>query len=213
MSGPFELGIFARTYSRSGLEELLDAIAADGLHSIQFNFAAMGLPTLPASIDPTLLETLRASLDRHQISIAAVSATFNLIHPDPVRRKEGLDRLPTLARSARALGCDLLTLCTGTLNADDMWRPHPDNQSAAAWGTLNQSLRIALESTADTGVRFGIEPEGGNVVHDAHAARKLLDVFKIPRLGIIMDPANLLDASNLAGQKEILHEAFELLGT
>jgi sugar phosphate isomerase/epimerase len=57
-----------------------------------------------------------------------------------------------------------------------------------------------------------IEPEVGNVVDSAAKARRLLDEMKSPRLKILMDGANLFHVDELPRMREILDEAFELLG-
>ena len=59
---------------------------------------------------------------------------------------------------------------------------------------------------------LGIEPEVSNVVDSAEAARRLLDEVRSPRLGVIMDGANLFARGTLARMGEVLDRAFELLG-
>jgi len=117
--------------------------------------------------------------------------TFNLI--DPTALKMGLSRLPELAKAAHAIGCDLLTLCTGTRHPKDMWAYHPDNQLPDAWHDMIQALRQVSRIAGRYGVRLAIEPETANVVCDAQAAERALlelgedgDVFSI-----ILDAANL----------------------
>ena len=88
------LGIFTKIFVRPTLEGALDAVAAHGLRWMQFNFACAGLPNLPdEQIAPALLDNLRQQLDARGLSVAAVSGTFNMAHPDPRQRREGLRRL------------------------------------------------------------------------------------------------------------------------
>lgn len=206
------LGIFAKTYSRPTLDATLDAVAADGLREVQFNFACCGLPTLPDAIDESLLAGIQHSLNTRGISVAAVSGTFNLIHPDPAPRADGLRRLPVLAAAARALGAPMITLCTGSRDPEDMWKAHPANSEPDAWRDLVTGLAAALDATASSGIAFGIEPELANVVSSARACRRLLDEFKSPRLKVVIDGANLLAAADLDRQDAVFSEAFDLLG-
>src|SRR4030095_4277365 len=97
------LGIFARTFSRPTVSEVLDAVLASGLRIIQFNFSCCGLPTLPEHIDEELLKSLRKELLQREMTVAAVSGTFNLIHPVLEERRRGLQRLAVLAHACRAL--------------------------------------------------------------------------------------------------------------
>lgn len=207
-----QLGIFAKTYSRPTLDATLDAVVGDGLRCIQFNFACCGLPTLPDRLDAAQLAAIRHALGARGIAVAAVSGTFNLIHPDPARRADGLRRLPLLAEAARELGAPMVTLCTGSRDPKDMWKAHPDNATAEAWADLLNGLATALETTASTGIAFGIEPELANVVDSARTCRRLLDEFRTPRLRVVIDGANLLAPADLGCQDAVFAEAFELLG-
>ena len=62
------------------------------------------------------------------------------------------------------------------------------------------------------GVTLGLETEASNIINTAQRARLYLDSFKSPRLKVIMDGANLLSRDTLPRQREIMDEAFELLG-
>ena len=47
------LGIFARTFSRTTVEGVFDAVIEHQLDCVQFNMACAGLPTLPDDIAPS----------------------------------------------------------------------------------------------------------------------------------------------------------------
>jgi sugar phosphate isomerase/epimerase len=206
------LGIFARTFVRSILEATLDAVKAHGLDCVQFNMACAGLPTLPERIEAEVCERIRRELAVREIEMAAVSGTFNMIHPDARQRREGLRRLGILAEACPALGAPVITLCTGTRDPENMWRPHPDNDSPQAWHDVVDSLKAALRLTDGSNITLAIEPEISNVVDSAPKARRLLDEIGSPRLKIVIDGANLFHAGELARMREILDEAFALLG-
>jgi sugar phosphate isomerase/epimerase/pimeloyl-ACP methyl ester carboxylesterase len=206
------LGIFTKTFARPNLASTLDAVAACGLDCVQFNFSCTGLPSLPEKLDPRLVSVAACELARRRLSVAAVSATFNMIHPDSATRREGLRRLGEIASSCAELGAPLVTLCTGTRDAEDMWRPHPQNDSAEAWQDLLVSMEEALKIADRHDVFLGVEPETANVVNTAKKARRLLDEMKSSRLKIVLDAANLFRPGEGARMAEILDEAFALLG-
>ena len=207
-----QLGIFAKTFSRPTFGQTLDAVAGHGLRCIQFNFACVGLPTLPERIEPLVVENIQRDTAARQIHIAAVSGTFNLIHPEVEQRRDGLRRLAVLAAACAGLGAPVITLCTGTRDSADMWRRHADNDSPSAWRDLLTSLDVALTVAEAHDVTLGIEPETANVVDSARKCRRLLDELKSPRLKVVMDAANLLHPGKLHRMPEILDEAFDLLG-
>ena len=208
-----KLGIFAKTFVRPTFEATLDAVAEHGLTEVQFNLSCCGLPTVPETVPAALVRDVRQAFERRGLSMAALSATFNLIHPDPVERASGLSRLDGLTRVAGDLGTRLLTLCTGSRDAANMWRGHPENATQSAWEDLLRSMETALTSAARANVVLGVEPELSNVVDSASRARRLLDHFRSPHLKIVIDPANLFPAGTLPQMTAILSEAFDLLGS
>jgi len=207
-----EIGILAKTFVRDSVEEVFDAVRAQGLACVQFNMTCCGLPPLPDRIEPALARRVRLSAAERGITIAAVSGTFNMIHPDASRREEGLHRLTILASSCREMGVPLITLCTGTRDREDMWRPHPGNDTPKAWDDLKVSMRAALRIADQYDVQLGVEPEVSNVIDSAIKARRLLDEVSSARLRIVMDPSNLFHAGELPRMGQIMDEAFELLG-
>ena len=208
-----QLGIFARTFSRSNFEATFDAAKDYGLACVQFNFTCAGLPTLPERIDPDLARQIRAELQSRSLSMAAISGTCNLIHPQPTQRAQHLHRLKTMIAACRELGTTIVTLCTGTRDMDDMWRPHADNNSPEARRDLVSSLDELLPMAEAHKVILGIEPEPANVIDSAQSARQLLDEMKSPAIKVIFDAANLVAALELSQQRRILSEACDLLGS
>jgi len=206
------LGIFAKTFPHPTLGATLDAVVAHGLRAIQFNFACVGLPPMPDTVAPALLEQIRGECESRRIDITGVSGTFNMAHPDARPRAEGLRRLATLAPATRALGCNFISLCTGTRDPQDMWRAHLENDSPAALYDLRTTMEQALAIANEHDVLLGIEPETGNVIRSALKARQLLDDMKSPRLKIILDPANLFHSGHTERMRETITEAVRLLG-
>ena len=206
------LGIFAKTFVRPTVEAVFDAVASHGLRCVQFNMACAGGEPMPATIDAAIAHRIRAAAASRNIEIAAVSGTFNMIHPDVTQRREGLQRLHTLAAACTAIGTRIITLCTGTRDPQSMWRAHPGNDAPDAWDDLLESMREAIAIADEHDLTLGIEPELSNVVDSAIKARQLLDTLGSPRVKIIIDPANLFPRGSLPRMKEILTEAFGLLG-
>ena len=207
-----QIGIMADTFVRPTLEERLDAIVSYGVHSVQFSLTCVGLPPFPSHIDPGLCDRIHSEMDAHRITMAAVSGTFNMIHPDIQKREDGLRRLAVLASACERLGTSVITLCTGTRDPDNMWRRHRDNDSPEAWEDLSTSMQAACRIAEENGVTIAFEPEVSNVVDSAEKGRRLLDQMQSAHLKVVMDPANLFHRGELPRMHEILDEAFALLG-
>jgi|SRR5579859_2261108 len=206
-----QIGIFAKTFARPSLHENADAILMHGFHSVQYNLSCAGIPSLPEHIDPEIIRDIHDAMHTRGISLAAISGTFNMCHPDQKQRAVGLTRLRELALHARKL-TSVITLCTGTRDTGDMWRAHPDNRTTDAWYDLLHSMEQALSIAEEADISLAIEPEIANVVDSAPKARRLLDEMRSSRLKVVIDPANLFYPQDRPFLYDILEEAFDLLG-
>ena len=206
------IGIMARTFVRPTLEATLDAVVSHGLRSIQFNFTCAGLPEMPDHIDPELCDNIRREVEAREMTMATVSGTFNMIHPDPQVREDGLRRLRETASVCDRLGTSVITLCTGTRDLRSMWRRHPDNDLPEAWADLLVSMREAVKIAEEYNVILAFEPEVSNAVDSAVKGRRLLDEIGSPNLKVVMDPANIFHKGELPRMKDMIDEAFALLG-
>ena len=210
--GIMDFGIFAKTFVRPSLEQVLDAVVEQGLRHIQFNLSSADLPTLPAELREAQCTSIHEEFGKRELRVTAISGTFNIIHPDPHLRAQGLAGLRVLAGAAKALGTDLITLSTGTRDPEDLWRSHPENDSPAAWREMLASMEQIAQVGEECGVRFVFEPEQANVVNSARKARQLLDALRSRHLGVLIDPANLLSPENMRISRDVLTEAFNLVG-
>jgi len=207
-----KLGIFSRNYQPSGIDKIFAQIAHDGFQTIQFNFSSAGLPSLPKDWPAAPIKSVMASATQSGLTICALSGTYNMAHPDVAKRQADRIGFTNVVRAAQCMQVPLVTLCTGSRDATNMWSAHPDNGSPEAWFALRGELDFALELAELHDVALGVEPEPGNVVGNAKNARRLLDEIENPRLKIVMDAANLLPPESQTRQREVVAEAVSLLG-
>jgi sugar phosphate isomerase/epimerase len=209
-----ELGVFARVFPPGPPGKVAGSISAAGFTATQLNLVAIGRP----SLDPTLTAgdaaAISAAFEAEGVRIWAISGTFNAIHPDRITRESGINACSVNIAAAGAMGAEIVTLCTGTRDPDSNWRAHPDNVTPAAWRDLRTTLDALMPVAIDAGVRLGIEPEPGNVIRDTGDAVRLFEQLGADagNLAVVLDPANLLTVSTLAQQRQIISEAFDLLG-
>ncbi len=205
------LGVFAKTFAGDDPGSVLGAARAAGFACVQYNMACSGLPALPDTVPAMVAAEVRAASAQTGVAIAAVSGTYNMIHPDVAVRAEGLRRLGVLIASAGAMGTGMVTLCTGTRDPDDQWRHHPGNTTPQAWHDLRAEMTRAAVLAEAAGVRLGIEPELANVVNGAAAARRLIDEIASPSLAVVLDPANLFEVAGAAERRDLVARAVDLL--
>lgn len=197
------------TYTTGTLEARLDEAKAHGLQCVQISMTCAGLPEMPDAIPPELTGRIRRETAARGLELASVQGTFNMCHPDPEQRATGLRRLRLLTQSFPGVP---VHLCTGTRDRASMWRRHPDNGTPEAWRDMAACVRDAAAIAAETKSVLAFEPEINNVVDSARKARRIIDETGSPYLKLTMDPANLFPAGTLPRMREILEEAFALVG-
>lgn len=205
------VGIFAKTFAGTDPRTVLAAAAAAGYRAVQYNMACSGLAPMPDGVPEGTAAAIRDAAERTGVAVIAISATYNMIHPDPAVRTRGHASLERIAAVARDVGSPLLTLCTGTRDPADQWRHHADNGTPEAWADLRDSMTTALRIADRYAVDLGIEPELANVIDSAAKARRLIDDMGSPRLKVVLDPANLFEVEPADRQREIVAQAIALL--
>jgi sugar phosphate isomerase/epimerase len=206
-----QLGIFAKTFEGTTPGPVLEAVAGAGFVCAQYNMACSGLASMPDAIDEGQARAIAGAAQKAGIEIAAVSGTYNMIHPDRAVREAGHRRLAVLAEHSHAMSTRLITLCTGTRDPLDQWKEHPDNDTPEAWRDLLEAMETAIGIAERYDVDLGIEPELANVINSAEKARRLIDEMQSPRIRIVLDPANLFETATLDEQRTTISAAIDLL--
>jgi len=211
-----ELGVFARCFPVQRAADLARTVAQHGFTTVQLNLSALGLPTIPDEASLARIDLAAIARDFHDEGLAlwGLSASYNMVHPEPGRAAEQTRRAARLVRRAAELGVRAVTLCTGSRDPENMWRAHPDNTSAAAWSELLANLGPLLDAADEADVLLAVEPEPGNVIADTAAALRLVAELgeRARRIGFVLDPANLVGDSPPEEFASILHDAFDRLG-
>jgi sugar phosphate isomerase/epimerase len=138
-----------------------------------------------------------------------------MAHPDPRVRDEGVRRFAELSAAASdEIGCNIITLCTGTRNRGGLWSDHPENDDPSAWADMTETLKRLVEIAASRGLTLAIETEASNIVNSPEKARLCLDEIGSDRLGMILDCANLFrrGEARRANMDAQIRKAFHLYG-
>jgi sugar phosphate isomerase/epimerase len=206
------LGVMTSVLPRPSIESVAEAVRAAGLSSVQLNMDSAGLESLPAALDEASARRIGEAFARQGVEVAAVSGTFNAIDPDRAWREECIRRVGLLAARCELLGTRVITLCTGTRHATNMWRHHPDNARREAWAEMVETMRALMEHAEATGAVLAFEPEVVNVVDTAEKAAWLITEVGSPHLRLVMDPANYFHPQMLSRMTEVLEDVFARVG-
>ncbi|RUX25856.1 sugar phosphate isomerase/epimerase [Mesorhizobium sp. M2A.F.Ca.ET.042.01.1.1] len=204
-----QVGVFAKTFPGSEPTGVLAAVRDAGFAAAQFNLACAGLPSMPDAVPDSAIVAIGAAAKATGIGLVALSGTYNMAHPDSRMREDGLGRLAVVIETAARLSIPLVTLCTGTRNAEDQWAHHPDNADPSAWADMAREMEKALRLAERHGIDLGIEPEQANIVTSAEDAMQLIGEMGSKRLRIVLDPANLFERANAEQARSIVAEAVE----
>ena len=205
-----KIGIFAKTFSGS-LEEIYTKAQALGIDTFQFNMVCAGLTPLPLSIPPETVNRITQVSSNFHTSIPAISATFNQISHNSVKKKNGYIAFQNIAHIAADLGANLITLCTGSKHPTDKWAWHPNNATKETWLELLESMEKLILVAEEKNLFLGVEPELANVVQTPLHAIKLIGELQSDRVKIVFDPANLFDKAGKAEIRKIVEDSWELL--
>lgn len=207
-----KLGIFAKTFSGASPLEVLRGAADAGYASVQYNMACSGIGSLPQIIPDEIAVSIRSASVTTGIEIAAVSATYNMTHPDMTVRVAGRRAFEAIAARAKTIGTNLLTVCSGSLDASDQWRHHPDNGTDTAWNDMLNEFSGLIEIAQRHNIFIGVEPERANIIDGARKARTMIDTLGSKRIRIVLDPANLVETETSSERRRLIEEAVDLLG-
>jgi len=207
-----QVGTFDNVFRRSTFESRLDALKALGGQAIQLHLDTVGLEVFPLEVPAGVADRVRGATTARGITVTAVSGMFNMAHPDPGVRADGLGRLASLCAACARLGTRVIGVCTGSRNLASMWRPHPDNRSAEAWRDFRDTMAAALPHAERHGVTLAMEPEVNNVVDSGESARRIIDEMRSPNLGVCLDGANIFHAGQLPRMAAVLDDLFARVG-
>lgn len=207
-----QVGIMSGHIKRPTLEESLDAILALDIRHMQFNMSTANLQGPLEEEIESAGPIIRRELKNRDMVISALGGPVNMVHIDSEKRQQAIERMRLLIDVCKHVGTSVIATCTGSRDPESMWRHHPDNASPEAWQVLRQTLEQILPIAEQANVTIAFEPEINNVCSDASKSRKIIDEMQSENLKVVMDAANIFGENDLPRMREVLDEAFDLLG-
>lgn len=202
--------------------ELFRKIAAMGYETVQLAFASVQecafTPSahieIPAAVSDSAIEAIRTASVETGISIGAINGTWNMAHPEKAVRDEGISRMEGFLKAVSALGCPIVSLCSGTRSPEHLWHDDPANKTEAAWADMLDSMKRAAALAEKYGITLAIETEAGNIIDTPEKARRVMDEVGSERLKMVLDAANLFHAGEARPEamRPRLDEAMEYFG-
>ena len=124
-----QVGIF-NGYFPYALEEQAKKIKSIGFNTVQLDLAFKDVDfSTPDSINLEKAKRIRETFRDYNLPISGISGYTNIVHPDSAKRKEKLDYLKALIKSARHFGTPYVISETGTFNPKSDWVSDPKNKT------------------------------------------------------------------------------------
>lgn len=207
-----KLGIAATVYRQLPLEEAVRRIRADGFSNVLTDFAFADVRFDPYSPDWEVAKKITSCFDRHGVRIASLYGYYNVVHPDPAKRRQGEERMEFYIANWKRFGCPVISTETGTFNRSSEWADSPENQTEEGYVQCRAAFERLARAAEKTGAVIAIEAYWRNVIGSIERAARLFRDVPSPALKLVMDPCNFFRKEQLPQMQTMLQEMFQQLG-
>jgi len=203
-----EFGVRGHDFGTMDTKSLAGRIAAAGFTRVQLA-PAKALSDFPGSAGVVLSLEMETAF-AHRVSrvfadagvgISVLGCYVDPLNPDPGQRALEDVRFRRAVSLATAYGAGMVATETSQCLEVD-----------ARFAELEKIVEGWARWAEERHVRIAIEPVFGHTVSDPRKARQLLLDITSPALGIVFDPANLVNPADPASQASLFGQAIDLLG-
>jgi sugar phosphate isomerase/epimerase len=201
------VGIFTGYYPYD-TDEVIRRIKADDFNCVQLDVSFKDCDAAKGELTKEKAVAIRDKLRDANLPVVCVSGYTNFIHPDPEKRRKNIEYLKTMIRFARDLGCTYVASETGTYNEESDWVWDDRNASEEVYQETLAVIKDIVAYAERHGVTFLIENYVNNVIGSVEQIQRLFADVNSPDLGLLCDPTNYFDESNIDRVDETLREIF-----
>lgn len=204
------LGVFMGVYAGLPLEEAARRMADDGFHGVVFENGFADVRFDPWAPDWDKARRITQTLAKHKLEVVGLYGYYNIVDPDPARRKRGEQRMQMLIENWKRFGCPIITTETGTFNEKSEWLESPENSTEQGYKACRAALERLVRAAKQSGATISIETYWRNVIDSIGRTERVLR--EVPGLKLTMDPCNYLRREDLPRMDAMLAEMFRVLG-
>lgn len=206
---PFNLGLRAHDIQAETPQELCAKMHTFGLGHMQFA-PTKSFPNLVpdmATLTPGAAGYFGRIFAQNGIKISVLGCYVNIASADEALRRANVERFKRTIWLCREFGGAMVALETGRYN-DDYEMSHSQQAYDIVRGNMEEMVAFAERF----GVTVAVEAAGGHMIDSAQRVRQLLDDIPSPNFKAILDCSNLITPQNHAQQRQVMTDAFALLG-
>jgi sugar phosphate isomerase/epimerase len=206
------LAVFTGVYAGLPLEQALTQIRGQGFRAIIMEGVFADARFDPWAPDWDVASKIMTAVKRHELKVVGLYGYYNLVHPDPVKRKLGEQRMQLLIENWRRFDCNVISTETGTFNAQSEWVEAPENATEKGYLECRAALTRWAKLAEKTGAVVAIETYWRNVIDSVARAQRLFEEVNSPALKLTMDPCNFYRREDLANMQPMLKDMFTRVG-
>lgn len=203
-------GIFTGYYPYD-IDETIRRIKASDFSCVQLDVSFKGLDSAREPLTTEKAHLIRDKFRDANLPIITVSGYTNFIHPNPVIRKKNIDYLKMMIRYARDLGCPYVASETGTYNEESDWVWDDRNGTSKVYDEAIGVIKEICDYAKDFGATFLVENYVNNTIGSVKQVKQMFSDVGADNLGLICDPTNYFDDSNIGKVDETLVSIFDNL--
>jgi len=207
-----KLAIFTGVYSKLPLAEAAARIHDDGFSGVALEGQFADVRFDPLAPDWEAAKKITDALRRNNLPIVGLYGYYNVVDPDPAKRRLGEQRMQFLIENWERFGCPNISTETGTFNAQSEWVESPRNYTEEGYVECRQAFEKLVKSAEKTRAIISIEAYWRNVIDSVARAQRLFKDIDSPSLKLVMDPCNYFRKEDLPRMDAMLKEIFERIG-
>ena len=209
------VGIFNGYYPYT-LEETINRVKKDGFTCVQLDLSFKDFDlndphTLPQTLTAEKARTIRDAFRDANIQIVAISGYTNLISPDPEKKRKNIEYVKSLLKFAREFGTPYVISETGTYEPSSDWVFHERNATEEAFQEIKEVIVELADWARKHDAVFLVENYVNNVIGSVDQLLRLFREVDHPGLGLLMDPTNYFNGSNIRNVDAELYRIFNAL--
>lgn len=202
------VGIF-NGYFPYTLDKSIKCLKDNGFQTVQLDLSFKDIDFSAGNITKQNCHKVRDAFRDANLPVCAISGYTNIIHPDLDERKRRVDYLKEIIRNARDLGTPYVISETGTYNTESDWVHHPKNKTEEGYEECVKVISELVQEAYDHGAVFLVENYVNNVIGSIDEVNRLFTDINHTAMGLLMDPTNYFDDSNIDHMDMTLNKIFD----
>ncbi len=207
-----KLAVFTGVYAGLPLEEAARRIQEDGFKGVGLEYGFKDVRFDPFAPDWDAVRKITAAFERRGLKIVGLYGYYNVVDPDPAKRRRGEARMEFLIANWKRFGCPVISTETGTFNTKSEWLESPENDTEKGYAQCRAALEKLARAAEKTGAIISIEPYWRNVIGSIERTERLFRDVQSPALKLVMDPCNYFRKEELPQMQSMLQEMFRRVG-